>query len=123
MADKSGYRPEECGAPLKYKDLGDGTFAQAVSTEGSSGAPYFANGQITAGAASGQLVPARETRRSVLIRNLDSSNSAYIGRATVTSSNGMLLKAGESVSVDTTAAINCIRATSDVVLAYLETYD
>ena len=123
MADKSGYRPSEVGAKLKFKDLGDDQYAVAVSTEGASGAPYFANGQVTAGSASGQLVPARETRRSVLIRNLDSSNSAYIGRATVTSSNGMLLKAGESVSVDTTAAINCIRATSDVALAYLETYD
>lgn len=123
MSDKSGYRPEAVGALIKYRDLGDGTYAQAVSMEGSSGASEYANGQVTAGAASGQLVAARSTRRSVLIRNLDSSNSVYIGRGTVTSSNGMLLKAGESVSIDTTAAINCIRATGDVVIAYLETYD
>jgi hypothetical protein len=88
-----------------------------------TGAANFANGQVTAGAVSGVLVAARATRRVVTIRNQDAANSAYVGGGTVTSGNGFLLKAGESISIETTAALNCLRATADVSLAYLEIYD
>lgn len=86
-------------------------------------ASILANGQVTAGSASAALVAVNPTRRSVVIRNTDGANSAYIGTGTVSSGNGFLLKAGESLSLDTTAAINCIRDSSDVVLAYLELKD
>lgn len=88
-----------------------------------AGAPNIAIGQVTAGVASGVLVAARATRRSVTIRNQDDADSAYIGTGTVTSGNGFLLKFGESISIDSTAALNCIRATGDVQLAILEVYD
>lgn len=87
------------------------------------GAPSFANNQVTAGAVSAQVVAARATRRAVLIRNTDAANSAYVGGGTVTSANGFLLKASESITIETTAAVNAIRATADVLLAYVETYD
>lgn len=89
----------------------------------SGGAPNIAVNRVTAGVASGVLVAARATRRSVLVRNTDEDNSAYIGTGVVTSGNGFPLKAGESISIDTTAALNCIRATADVSLAYVEVYD
>jgi hypothetical protein len=95
----------------------------ALDVASKKGAPSFANGQVTAGAASAQVVAARATRRAVLIRNTDAANSAYVGGGAVTSGNGFLLKAGESVTIETTAAVNAIRATADVVLAYVETYD
>lgn len=102
----------------------DGVEALLTAISGKlTGAANYANSQVTAGVASAQLVAARATRRSVLIRNTDATNSAYIGAGTVTSGNGFLLKAGESVSIDTTAAINCIRDTADVALAVFETYD
>jgi hypothetical protein len=87
------------------------------------GAANIANGQVTAGSASGPAVAARATRRSVLIRNTDTSNSAYVGTGAVSAANGFLLKAGESITIETTAAINCIRAAADVVLAFMEVYD
>ena len=87
------------------------------------GAASIANGQVTATSTSGAVVAARATRRSVLIRNTDASNSAYVGTGTVTAGNGFLLKAGESISIETVAVVNCLRATADVVLAYMEVYD
>lgn len=88
-----------------------------------TGAANYANGQVTAGVASGVLVAARATRRSVVVRNQDDADSIYIGAGTVTSGNGLLLKAGESISIDSTAAINCIRDTGDCAVGYFETYD
>lgn len=87
------------------------------------GAGNVAINQVTAGAASGVLVAVRATRRSVTVRNQDAANSAYIGTGTVTSGNGFLLKFGESISIDTTVALNCIRDSADVALAYIEVYD
>lgn len=95
-----------------------------VDIENFVGAENLANGQSTAGAASGTLVAARSTRRSVTVRNVHTSESCYIGTGTVSTANGFLLKAGESISIDTTVAINGLRAGSvDVSIAFLETYD
>lgn len=147
MADKNIYQPGDY--LQRFKDEGDGVYIPYVEVAASglpsggataarqdtgntslatissklTAAPNYANGQVTAGAASGVLVAARATRRSVVIRNQDAANSAYIGAGAVTSGNGLLLKAGESISIDTTAAINCIRATDNVVLGFMETYD
>ena len=87
------------------------------------GAANLANGQGVAGAAAAQLVAARATRRSVTVRNTDAANSCYVGAGAITTATGFLLKAGESISLDTTAAVNCLRATADVTLCYVETYD
>lgn len=94
-----------------------------VEIENFHGANNLAVGQVTAGATSSVLVAARATRRSLLVRNLDIANTAYIGTGTVTSGNGFPLKAGESVPIDAAAAVNCIRATADVALAFMESYD
>lgn len=88
-----------------------------------TGATNIAIGQVTAGAASGVLVTSRATRRTVVVRNHDATVSAYIGTGTVTSGNGFLLKAGESIAIETTAALNCIRDTTDAVLGFCEVYD
>lgn len=88
-----------------------------------TGAASIAIGQVTAGVASGVLVASRATRRTVVIRNQDAANSAYIGTGTVTSGNGFLLKTGESVAIETIAALNCIRDSADVALAFIEVYD
>lgn len=88
-----------------------------------TGAPNIAIGQVTAGAASDVLAAARATRRTIVVRNHDASVSAYIGTGTVTSGNGFLLKAGESIAIETIAALNCIRDTTDAVLGFVEIYD
>lgn len=87
------------------------------------GAANMANGQVTTSTTAATAVAARATRRSVTIKNTDTSITVYIGIATVTSSNGMPLKAGESISIDTTALVQVIAASGTPVVAYVETYD
>jgi hypothetical protein len=58
----------------------------------------------------------------VIIKNIDSSITVYIGEGTVTSSNGLPLLAGESVALETTAAVNAISASGTPTLAYIEEY-
>lgn len=82
-----------------------------------------AAGQVTAGAAAATLVIARATRSSVLIRNTDAANSVYIGPATVTALNGMVLRAGESVAIDTQGLIQVIAPAGAPVVAFYDTYN
>lgn len=84
-----------------------------------TGAANLATGQVTVGAVLIEIVPARATRRSVTLRNMDAANTLFI----VAGDDGFPLFARESVSIDTTAAISGQRETSDVLAAYLETYD
>jgi hypothetical protein len=88
-----------------------------------TGAATMANGQVTASTSAATLVASRATRRSVTIRNTDTSISVYIGIAAVTAGNGMLLKPGESISIDFTGLIQVIAASGSPVVAYMETYD
>lgn len=102
------------------------SFAQGGNvniTRGPKGAANYANGQVAATTTAATLVASRATRRSVTIRNTDAAISVYIGKATVTSGNGMLLKAGEQVNLDTTALIQVISASGTPSVAYFETYD
>ncbi len=89
-----------------------------------TGGSLMANGQMSATNVAATLVAARALRRSVTVRNLDATNSGYIGLATVATTNGMLLQALESMSVDFTGLIQVITATNTTAnFAYLETYD
>lgn len=87
------------------------------------GAPNIANGQVTASGTAATLVAARATRRGVTMKNLDTVITVYVGVATVTTANGMPLRAGESMSIDSTALVQVIAASGSPVVAYLETYD
>lgn len=88
-----------------------------------TGAARQANSQVTASTTAGTLIVARATRRGCLIRNLDATISVYIGAATVTSSNGMLLKAGESVVVSGVTLYQVIAASGSPVVAVIDEYD
>jgi hypothetical protein len=120
-------------ATLRANDNGDGTYTLHVYPEGGAGtssaitafrgAANYANGQVTASTTAATLKAANSTRRSIAIKNIDSAITIYVGGATVTASNGMPLKAGESISIDTTALIQVIAASGSPVVAYFETYD
>lgn len=58
-----------------------------------------ASAQVTAGAVAGTLAIARATRCQVTFKNIDTSNTVWIGPATVTALNGMQLLAGQSITV------------------------
>ncbi len=110
-----------------------GTFFQSIQpvsgtvnagTNFNLGGTLMANGQVAATNVAATLVAARATRHSVTLRNLDATNSGFVGLATVATTNGMLLQALESMSVDFTGLIQVITATGTTAnFAYLETYD
>lgn len=88
-----------------------------------TGAPNLASGQVTATNVAATLVSARALRRSVSIRNLDATNTGYIGPAPIGITNGMLMLPRESISVDFVGIISVITASGTANFAYLETYD
>ena len=98
-------------------------FGDNVVITGFPGGIKYANGQVSASTTAATLVVANPTRRSVLIRNLDATITVYVGAATVTAANGMPLKAGESVSVDTSQLIQVLAASGTPTVAWFQTYD
>lgn len=97
-----------------------GTFAVQVST--AVGAANTANGQVSISSAA-TIITSRALRRYVIIRNLDTAISGYVGIATVTTANGMLVKAQESIRIDSQALIQGIAASGTITFAYIEFYD
>lgn len=88
------------------------------------GAANLATAQVTSTGTAATLVAARATRRSVLFRNVSASGSVWIGPATVTSSNGVELKAGESVPFTWVGLLQVIDNTTDhCVIAIADEYD
>ncbi len=95
-----------------------------VSVKMLTGAPNLFNAQVAATNVAATLVAARTLRRLVTIRNLDASNSGYIGLASIASTNGMLIQPKESISLDFTGLIQVITLTGTTAnFAYLETFD
>lgn len=95
----------------------------AVAITRFTGAANFATGQITTSTTAATFVIARATRRSVTLKNTDAAIVVYFGPATVTSSNGFPLKAGESISVDWVGLIQVIAASATPVVTYADSYD
>ncbi len=80
-------------------------------------------GQVTASGSPATLVAANSTRAKLTVRNQDASLSVYVGPATVSSSNGALLKAGESRVFIGATLIQVIAASGSPVVDYVdETY-
>lgn len=65
------------------------------------------------------LLPARAQTYRTTIKNIDASITVYVGYdENVSSSNGMPLRAGESISVFTSAAIWMVAASGTPSVAY-----
>lgn len=98
--------------------LGGGT------TSLNTGAANLATATVAVDTTAGgtAIAAARATRRSVTVRNLDGATSIYVGAGTITSAN-FLLKAGESINLDTVAAVKALSASGSVNVGIIETYD
>lgn len=97
--------------------------ATALRITALQGAGNIASSQLATSTTAATLVVARPTRRSVTIKNLDTTITVYVGPATVTASNGMPLKAGESISVTWVGLIQVIAASGTPTVASLDEYD
>ncbi len=79
--------------------------------------------QIAVGAGvGGTLIRAINlNRRSIIVRNQDAQVDMYVGAINVTIATGLLVKAGESLTLDrNTAAIYGITAAANITVGYLE---
>lgn len=111
--------------------LGQDVHAEAVVLVDTSGVPISAlkgaaNVSVlrsTASSTAGTLAVARATRRGILIRNLDTSLTIYIGAATVTTSNGFPLLPGESAPFAWVGLIQVISVSGTPAYAAWDEYD
>jgi hypothetical protein len=103
--------------PVPVKQVAGGSGAPAI------GAAHEANSQVATSTTAGTLVIARATRTSCLVRNLDASINVYIGAATVTSGNGMLIKPGESVVISGVTLWQVIAASGTPTVAVIDEYN
>lgn len=69
------------------------------------GAPQMTISQPTCSGAADLLVAARPTRMRLLITNLTAGADAYIGNSNSDATNGYLLAQGDSLVLETTAAL------------------
>ena len=89
----------------------------SIATTGSTNG-FFVDQEALSTSAE-ELLPARTQTYRTTIKNLDSSITVYVGHSdAVSSSNGMPLRAGESISLYTTAAIYMIAASGTPTVAY-----
>lgn len=78
--------------------------------------------QVATSTTSAQAIAARPGRRRLIIKNIDPSITIYIGIGTVVSSTSMPLLAGESIALETNAAVNALSASGTPALAYIEEF-
>lgn len=89
------------------------------------GSSAIATGQVTVTTTAATLVAARDTRKRLVLVN-NSNQDAYIGPATVTTSNGVRIPAGYSLTLRTTALVQAIIGaglTMTGAVEYIEEYD
>lgn len=86
------------------------------------GSSALANGQVAPTTSAATLVAARDTRKRLILENVG-QYAVWIGVATVTTANGLMLPIGASITLRTTALIQAITATGTGNIAYCEEYD
>jgi hypothetical protein len=109
LTDENGYTLTS-STPLPVNPAESGTANMAT-----------AQASITGGAV--QIVGVRATRRAVVITNTHASLTIYLGSASVSTSTGHALPAGNSISIPFTGAIYGIVVSSTAVATALEVYD
>lgn len=86
------------------------------------GGTAIASGQVAPTGTAGTLLAARDTRKVATFVNRG-NQSVFIGPATVTTSNGLELKPGDSIDMFSTALIQAITSSGTGRVDYLEVYD
>lgn len=100
------------------------TVAGTVTTNDNPGTTIV-NGQVTINNTATQIVAANATRRHVIIKNPSTATkSIFVGDSGVTTTNGIEVAIGESITIDSEAALYAIVATgSQAGVGYLEMRD
>lgn len=99
-----------------------GGTAQHVQRVNDIGGSAIASGQLAPTTTAATLLAARDTRKRVVFYNVGSVD-VYVGPATVTTSNGLKVPAGATLTLHMTALIQAITASGTGSVHYLEEYD
>lgn len=86
------------------------------------GGSTLANGQAAPTGTAATLVAARDTRKRLILVNRG-TQSVYVGIATVTTSNGLEMRPGDSLELRTTALVQAITSSGTGRVDYIEEYD
>lgn len=86
------------------------------------GATSIASGQVAPTNSAATLIAARETRKRVVFVN-HGTVDVYVGPATVTTSNGLKIAIGASLTLYTTALVQAITASGTGAVHYVEEFD
>ena len=98
----------------------DVTRVQGIVNTNTVTSSSVSTGQVSVGTTATLVVASNTNRKSVIIRN-QGTTDAYIGDSTVTTTTGLLIKAGDAITLDrTTAAIYAIVASGTTTFGYLE---
>ncbi len=109
---------------LSNSNLAASAPASGTTAATNTGAAHLASTHTTLNSSTATLiVVARPTRRTVVIRNSDTSLSMYVGELGVTSSTGMLVKASESIPYTFVGALYAISASGAPVSYAADEYD
>jgi len=85
---------------------------------GVSNGTALANAQVSVDTSATEIVAASPGRAGVILTN-QGSTDAFIGTATVTTSNGFKLAADESIGIPTDSVIQAIVASGSTTIGYL----
>lgn len=106
-----------------YGDISDDRLNISGSIDASSNGTTITNTAHTVGTSAAELLAADSTRRSVLIKNMDTTNSIFVGADnTVTTANGFEIEAGQAIAMDKApqAAIHAIGAAASIDVRTLQ---
>ena len=108
---------------IPYNEYYDRHVLLTYQTNSPIGAPYMANGQVSVSTSQSVILSARSTRKTVIIRNNDSTTTMTVGVSapTFTINSGMVLSGGQNITLDFTGAIMAI-SPGGVIASYIETY-
>lgn len=95
----------------------DGHLQVDVLTGGGAGTA-LSNGQVSVDSTADLILAASAGRQGVLVTN-QGSVACYVGTSSVSTSNGFLLNAGESVAIPTDSAVYGVTASSSTTIGYL----
>jgi hypothetical protein len=70
-----------------------------------------------------EVLAARPTRRRAIIRNNDATNPIYLNAGAAATTSHFIVKAGESVEIRTSAAVNGIATGGTVVTHVWDEFD
>lgn len=118
------YKHAVADASTPANTLGiDSSNRAATYVKAMQGAANIAVSQVATSTTAATLAIARATRRSLTIKNMDAAITVYVGPATVSSSVGMPLKAGESITVTWVGLVQVISASGTPTVAISDEYD